>query len=160
MDDVRRLCNVLKNFQLPQCVFNAIFLTWMNGWITHARFQSYARCRICDLRFTDDSLEHFAVCHIQQGLAQYFFDLPFGGSCKKFVCLENENPEIVKKRAIHLYIFKKAYDFCRHHGGRFSHETLVYSYRSNLVSFFGKYPKLKSNEVRTAVTDDTWICLC
>jgi len=152
--------NVLRIFQFPQRVFNAIFLTWMNGWITHSRFQSYSRCRICSLSFTDDSLRHFSVCHIQQGLAEYFFDLPHGGSSKKFLCLENELPEVIKKRAIHLYILKKTYDYCRHNCTRFNHEVLVYNYRANLISFFCKYPRLRSNEVRTSVTDDTWICLC
>ena len=130
----------------------------MNGWITQSRFQAYAKCRICGRPFTDDKLQHFAVCHMQQGLAEYFFDLPAGGSCKKFVCLENEYPEVLKKRAIHLYIFKKTYDFCRHHHPSFHYEALVYNYRANLASFFCKYPRLRFNEVRTSVTDDIWLC--
>ena len=69
-------------------------------------------------------------------------------------------PKLLKKWAIHLYIFKKAYDFCRLKCTRFNHEALVYNYRANLVSFLGMYPRLRSNDIRTSVTDDTWICLC
>ena len=157
--DVQRTAMILFSANFPQRVLNAILLTWLNAWITHDRFQQYSVCRMCLVDYTEDKLSHFAVCKVQQSLGEWFFHLPHDHSARKFICLENEDPILVRKRAIHLYIFKKSYDFIRHKYATFKIEALMYSYRAQLVQFFGLYPKLKPYSIRLSVNDDLLVDL-
>lgn len=123
-------------------VFSTHLFTWLQGWITYIRVsQTYSKCRICEVDFTDDKITHFVVCHIQQSIAKWVFRLPHGGSRKELLYLGNEPPDIKTKNGLFICtLAKRQHDYCRHNQLEFSHVEFVYSYRSLVKSLGGTAP--------------------
>ena len=96
-----------------------------------------------------DSIEHIAVCPLASKFGDHFLKLPRGVSLRKFLCLENEPPNVIIKRAVHVYVLKQTYDQCRF--GRFHNVHLVY--RAKFLSLMSKYPRLLT-DYRANVTDE------
>ena len=135
-------------------ILNAVFLTWLQGWVTQARFQVRSSCLLCGTFFSDDSLVHYAVCPIQRMLSDTYLGLfRLGRSTRHFLCLADESPLILQSRALHLYIFKKTYDYCRVNNCLSSPQSISNVYRNFLVETCGLFPRLRLPSFKFSVTD-------
>jgi hypothetical protein len=130
---------VLVACNCPQAIFNALAVTWLNGWVTERRrsnvISSY--CPFCSLWLSADSIEHFSVCRYLRGLAEHFLLIkPKINSRRIFLVLQNDHPQIICKRALHVYLCKSMYDAWRH-GNKAPGFRI---YRANLMRFVAKRP--------------------
>ena len=157
VDDALRAGNVFSALRLPARVLNAILLTWFQGWVTEERVnQRRVSCHICGAFFTTDSVLHFAHCRPVRLLSERHLGLyKYGVSNhKQFLCLADEPPHVLRKRAIHLYIFKKSYDYCRVNNILYF-DSLCHCYRNNLLQFCGLFPFLQDHDfLYNVLTED------
>jgi hypothetical protein len=129
----------------PTRVFNSLAVTWLNGWVTERRRQTISsHCPYCTLWFSCESIEHFAVCKYFRCLGEYFLLLPKGNSLRIFLLFVDASPQIICKRALHIYLCKSMFDALRH-GDKTPGFRI---YRANLMKFVSK----NSNFIQTYCT--------
>ena len=92
----------------------------------------------------------------QLGLASHFLNLPKKGGLQHFFCLGNEAPLATRHRALHIYVFKRAFDDFRHNNFQ---GDLVKLYRYHLLNFLSEFPHLKDPVINLTVNDDVYV-LC
>jgi len=152
--DAQRSAAVFASVSLPSRLLNAVFLTWLQGWVTLSRFQAASSCFLCGNFMSSDSVRHLATCPIQQTLADTYLGLfSIGHTSKHFLCPEDEHPLILQTRALHLYIFKKTYDFCRVHNMFVNSQNVSNVYRNFLIEICGDFPRLRRPCFKFSVTN-------
>ena len=137
-----RIILILHSCGCPQRIFNALATSWLNAWVTKRRSQSLASsCPYCTQWLSSSSIEHFACCKEFVGFANHFLKLPRETSLALFLVLVEDHPNIVCKRALHLYLCKITFD-----SGRHGNPALAYLvYRANLIKFVTKFPRFVTN---------------
>ena len=76
--------------------------------------------------------------------------MPRRSSLRIFLCLAQEQPSVLAKRALHLYLLKRTFDACRH--GRKKYELV---YWAELLTFLSRFPNYVT-DYRTSITDDLY----
>jgi hypothetical protein len=137
-----RVSSILHAWNCPQRVFNALAVTWLNGWVTERRRQKLSSfCPFCPLWLSCESIEHFSVCRYFHGLARHFLFLPRANSSRTFLVWVDAPPPIICKRALHVYLCKTVFDAVRH-GNKAPGFSI---YRANLMKFVALFPNFVSN---------------
>jgi hypothetical protein len=150
-----RVSSVLHACNCPQRIFNALAVTWLNGWVTERRRQKLSSfCPFCPLWLSCDSIEHFSVCKYFHGLARHFLYLPRINSTRTFLVWVDAPPPILCKRALHVYLCKSVFDAVRH-GNKAPGFSI---YRANLMKFATKFPNF-IHHYTTTINDDLGILL-
>ena len=136
---IRRNRDTFHKAKIPPKCLNAVFATWMNAWVTPARFQGkHKRCQFCDNWFSRASLGHYVECFALKRMANHVLGLPIRYNHSQFVCLASEEMTTLTLRAAHLYFCKKTFDTCRHS----EFKDFEASYRSHVWQFLVKGGKL------------------
>lgn len=146
---VNRLSALVVNFQVPSRVLNALFLAWNNAWVTQGRFQDHTtKCVFCEEWLSDNTISHYSTCRDCVGAAQHFLQIPRPSSITRFLCLQEENPDITIRRTVHLYCLKSSID------SKCGPNNWYYHYRATFVRLLASFPKLRRRDFRFGLGDD------
>jgi len=74
-------------------------------------------------------------------------------STRHFLGLADEHPDVLQTRALHLYLFKKTYDYCRVSNLFNPVQNVSNVYRNFLIETCGLFPRLKLPRFKFSLTD-------
>jgi len=119
-DRVRRVMAVLQRKATPR--MQAAYLrTICNGWCTSHRFQGRGSC-LFGCRLGQDKLEHYVSCNVVAQLFASGLELHGPFSFDSFLCMHDEQEDIIKARVAGIYALYRLYNGLRY--SRFSPQEL------------------------------------
>ena len=110
---VRRVMAILQRKATPR-IQAAYLRTICNGWCTSHRFQGQGSCRF-GCRFGQDRIEHYVNCNVVAQLFASSLELYGPFSFDIFLCMHDEQEDVIKSRATGIYALYRLYNGLRYH---------------------------------------------
>ncbi len=128
-DRVRRVLAVLQRKATPR-IQAAYLRTICDGWCTSHRFQGRGSC-LFGCRSGQDKLEHYAGCNSVAQLFALGLDLHGPFSLDSFLCMQDDQEDVIKARAAGIYVLHRLYNGLRY--SRFTPQELQGAFNRYII---------------------------